>query len=94
MACHCRCGQRVILTSFEPPAFQRRAARSRVSVLEADDKVACPRCGVSLAHIWQAYESAVLETVLSRLGPIGDDELIQFLAARLKAQQEKRLRCN
>jgi hypothetical protein len=90
----CHCGQRIILTNFEPSALQRGLKTVRIVVMEESDHASCPRCGTSLVPVWQASESAVIEAMLERLEAMTSADLVGVLRAELRALQEMRLRRN
>lgn len=94
VAYHCACGQRLILTNFEPSILERETKEIDVVVLKTFDQVACPECGASLAPVWQAAERAWAEDMLERLEFLDVDILVETLYIELRELQKARLKCN
>jgi hypothetical protein len=94
MAYYCRCGQRIMLTNFEPSALQRRTEKVGIAVMERDEHAICPKCGAPLASVWQTSERAMIEAMLAKLESLNVDDLVQVLQVELRALQEARLKCN
>ena len=91
---HCDCGQRLLLTNFEPVARTRETDMIDVVVLKTSRRVACPQCGISLVPVWQAAERVLAEDRLARLKSLGTKDLLQVLQMELRGLQEARLKCN
>jgi hypothetical protein len=90
----CSCGQRIILTNFEPSALQRGTREVGIVVMERDERAVCPRCRASLASAWQSSERTAIEAMMLKLNYEGIDGLVQILQAELRGLRELRLRCN
>jgi len=94
VAYRCDCGQRMILTNFEPSVLGRQTTGLDLSVLRVSDQVACPTCGLDLAPVWQAAEMTWVEGMLAKLAHLDADNLVWALEAELRERVEARLRCN
>ena len=94
VAYHCACGQRLILTSFEPTLLRRETTGIDVVVLKMFAQVSCPQCGAPLAPVWQAAERVWAEDALARLESLGIEGQVQALQVALRELQEARLRLN
>ena len=94
VAYRCACGQRLILTNFEPSILDQQTKGLDLLVLRISVQVACPTCGLSLAPVWQAAEMAWVEDTLEKLEHLDADNLVLALQVELRDLKEARLKCN
>jgi hypothetical protein len=94
VAYHCDCGQRLVLTNFDPSLLERETEGLDLLVLRVSDQAACPECGAPFAPVWQAAERVLVKDMLARLESMGIDGLVHALQLELRDMQEARLRCN
>jgi hypothetical protein len=94
VAYRCDCGQRLILTNFEPSVLDQQTKTLDLYVLQVSDQAACPACGLALAPVWQAAELTWVEERLARLAHLDVDNLVWALQAELTEKEEARLKCN
>ena len=90
----CDCGQRLILTNFEPSVLDQQTQELDLFVLQVSDQAACPACGLTLAPVWQAAELTWVEETLARLAHLDVDSLVWALQVELREREEARLKCN
>ena len=94
VAYRCDCGQRLILTNFEPSMLDQQTRGLDLLVLRASDQVACPTCGLDLVPVWQAAEMTWVEGTLAKLAYLDADNLVWALQVELREREEARLKCN
>jgi uncharacterized protein (UPF0212 family) len=94
VAYRCDCGQRLILTNFEPAVLDQQTKGLDLLVLQVSDQVACPACGLDLASVWQAAEMTWVEDRLAKLAHLDADNLVWALQVELRDMEEARLKCN
>ena len=94
VAYRCDCGQRLILTNFEPSVLDQQTKGLDLLVLRISEQVACPTCGLALAPVWQAAEMAWVEDMLEKLDPLDADNLVWALQVELRELEEAHLKCN
>ena len=94
VAYRCDCGQRLILTNFEPSVLDGQIEGLDLLVLWVSYQVACPTCGLPLAPVWQAAEMTWVEDALARMAHLDADNLVWALQVELRELREACLRCN
>jgi hypothetical protein len=94
VAYRCECGQRLILTNFEPSVLDQRTRGLDLFVLCVSDQVACPVCGLSLAPVWQAAEMTWVEETLAKLAHLDAENLVWALQVELREREKALLKCN